>query len=86
MSLRHMVLNAAINPWCQYSILPKTALMSFVTESLPLVVSVIEMVSGVIEFVKSGLVVISETSLKSRVDDEIEQCTQMNTCGRACGS
>ena len=34
--------------------------MSFVTESLPLVVSVIEMVSGVIEYVKSGLVVISE--------------------------
>jgi hypothetical protein len=28
-------LNATIEPWCQYSILRKTALMSLATESLP---------------------------------------------------
>jgi uncharacterized protein with HEPN domain len=34
-----MILNPAIDPWCQYSILRRTASMSFVTERLPLPVS-----------------------------------------------
>jgi len=58
--------------------------MSFVTDALPLPVSVIEMVSRVIDYVKSALVVICGTSLKSRLiacDSNIAQHTQLNTVG-----
>jgi hypothetical protein len=77
-----MILNPAIDPWCQYSIFLKTASMSLVTERPPLPVSVIEIVLGVIEYVKSACVTGLSTSLKSRVIawyGDIEKCTQMNT-------
>jgi hypothetical protein len=48
--------------------------MSFFTASLLLPVSVIEMVSGVIEYVKSACVTGSSTGLKSRLiawDDDM---------------
>ena len=43
-----MVLNAAIELWCQYSILRKTASISLVTEKFPSVVSEIKIVLGII--------------------------------------
>ena len=55
--------------------------MAFFTNALPLVVSVIKMVSGVIEYVKSALVLIFGSNLKSRLiawDCDIEECSQMN--------
>ena len=55
-SLRYMILNPEIDPWCQYSIFLKTASMSLVIERLPLPVSIIEIAVGVIEYVKSACV------------------------------
>src|SRR5262249_3054557 len=45
---RHMILNEAIEPWCQYSIFLKTALMSSVTACEPKPVSVMEITVGLI--------------------------------------
>ena len=60
--------------------------MSLVTEVLPLPVSVIEIVVGVIEYVKSVCVTGSSIGLKSRVIawyGDIGQCTQMNTASQS---
>src|SRR5208282_3484220 len=63
--------------------------MSVVAERRPLPVSTIEIVFGVILYVKSACVVGFCTVLKSRLIDwcgDIGQCTQMNTGTRAGNS
>ena len=62
-----MILNAVIEPWCQYSILRKTASISSITECEPRPVLVIEISTGLILSVKSARVLGASDGLVLKV-------------------